>query len=184
MKKWFLLASVILIVAALKSFDRTNMPETPPVVGRAALPFNVARLYAREPDAVLSMPVEGARVRGVSNTWHAERPGGRRHAGQDSFATPGSNTRSATEGYVWRVGESALGGKTVFVIGAGGRAYYYAHLEAHAEGLESGAYVTTETVLGYVGTTGNAAGTPPHLHFGVYTPEGAVNPLPSLKDRG
>jgi murein DD-endopeptidase MepM/ murein hydrolase activator NlpD len=38
-------------------------------------------------------------------------------------------------------------------------------------------------VLGYVGTTGNAQGTPPHLHFGVYTFNGAINPLPLLTDR-
>jgi murein DD-endopeptidase MepM/ murein hydrolase activator NlpD len=43
--------------------------------------------------------------------------------------------------------------------------------------------VSTRTVLGYVGTTGNAQGTPPHLHFGVYTPSGAINPLPMLTDR-
>jgi murein DD-endopeptidase MepM/ murein hydrolase activator NlpD len=38
-------------------------------------------------------------------------------------------------------------------------------------------------VLGYVGSTGNADGTPPHLHFGVYTATGAINPLPLLTDR-
>jgi len=38
-------------------------------------------------------------------------------------------------------------------------------------------------VLGYVGTTGNADGTPPHLHFGVYTTTGAIDPLPLLTDR-
>ncbi|HVQ38821.1 MAG TPA: M23 family metallopeptidase, partial [Pyrinomonadaceae bacterium] len=46
-----------------------------------------------------------------------------------------------------------------------------------------GDYVTRQTVLGYVGTTGNAAGTPPHLHFGVYAPGGPVDPLPLLSDR-
>jgi murein DD-endopeptidase MepM/ murein hydrolase activator NlpD len=45
-----------------------------------------------------------------------------------------------------------------------------------------GNYVTPETIIGYVGTTGNAAGTSPHLHFGVYTPGGAVDPLPLLAD--
>ncbi len=48
---------------------------------------------------------------------------------------------------------------------------------------EVGDRVTTRTVLGYVGTTGNAQGTPPHLHFGVYTFNGAINPLPLLTDR-
>jgi murein DD-endopeptidase MepM/ murein hydrolase activator NlpD len=44
-------------------------------------------------------------------------------------------------------------------------------------GLKVGDSVTTETVLGFVGTSGNAKGTPPHLHFGVYTQSGAINPL-------
>jgi peptidoglycan LD-endopeptidase LytH len=179
MKKLVFLASVILCVAALKFFDAARLP----AASRAALPFHVARLYAREPDAVLSMPVAGVRVRQLNDTWHAPRSGGRLHEGQDIFARRGTPVRSATEGYVLRVGENYLGGKTVFVIGAGGRAYYYAHLDSYAAGLAAGSYVTPETVLGYVGTTGNAAGTPPHLHFGVYTSEGAINPLPFLKDR-
>jgi murein DD-endopeptidase MepM/ murein hydrolase activator NlpD len=78
------------------------------------------------------------------------------------------------------VGENRLGGNTVTVLGAGGRAYYYAHLDAYAHGLAAGQYVSAGTPLGYVGTTGNAAGTPPHLHFGVYTAQGPINPLPLL----
>ncbi|MGQ0763264.1 MAG: M23 family metallopeptidase [Acidobacteriota bacterium] len=49
--------------------------------------------------------------------------------------------------------------------------------------ISAGKRVTPETVLGYVGTTGNAAETPPHLHFGVYSGSGAINPLPLLSDR-
>ena len=82
-----------------------------------------------------------------------------------------------------KVGENSLGGQTVSVIGAGGRLYYYAHLDSYAPHIEAGDRVTTQTVLGYVGTTGNAAGTPPHLHFGVYATGGALNPLPLLADR-
>jgi peptidoglycan LD-endopeptidase LytH len=63
------------------------------------------------------------------------------------------------------------------VIGAGGRVYYYAHLDRYAENLKVGDAVTTETVIGYVGNSGNAKGTPPHLHFGVYTSTGAIDPL-------
>jgi murein DD-endopeptidase MepM/ murein hydrolase activator NlpD len=70
---------------------------------------------------------------------------------------------------VYKVGENPLGGQTVSVIGAGGRVYYYAHLDSYAPGIEVGDPVNTKTLLGYVGTTGNAQGTPPHLHFGVYT---------------
>jgi murein DD-endopeptidase MepM/ murein hydrolase activator NlpD len=84
---------------------------------------------------------------------------------------------------VAHIGDNNLGGQTVSVVGAGGRTYYYAHLESYAPHLSEGDWVTTQTLLGYVGTTGNAAGTPPHLHFGVYEPSGAMNPLPLLSDR-
>lgn len=82
-----------------------------------------------------------------------------------------------------QVGERPLGGNTVVVIGAGGRSYYYAHLDSFAQGLAVGDYVSEKSVLGYVGTTGNALGTPPHLHFAVYTLTGAIDPLPLLADR-
>ena len=143
----------------------------------------VAALGMREPDDRLLMPVDGVRVRQIADTWGAPRAGGRQHTGQDIFARRGTPVYSATDGYVLWVGESPVGGKTVFVLGAGGRRYYYAHLNAHAEGLAAGDYVTTERALGFVGTTGNAARTPPHLHFGVYTAAGAINPLPLLADR-
>lgn len=150
---------------------------------RLTLPFKVARLYAKEPDRALVMPVEGVRVGGIGDSWHAPRSGERRHEGQDIFAERGTVIRSATEGYVARMGENSLGGNTVFITGAGGRTYYYAHLDAYVPALMTGDHVTPETVIGYVGTTGNAKGTPPHLHFGVYTAAGAVDPLPLLVDR-
>ncbi|MDX2154802.1 MAG: M23 family metallopeptidase [Bryobacteraceae bacterium] len=151
---------------------------------RLAAPFHVLALYTRPPDAVLRMPVEGVRVARVSNTWRAPRPGDRTHEGQDIFARRGTPVRSATAGVVLRIGENRLGGLTVTVLGAGGRLYYYAHLDAYAEGLQTGRAVTPQTVLGYVGNTGNARSTPPHLHFGVYARGAAINPLPLLEDRG
>ena len=91
--------------------------------------------------------------------------------------------RSATAGYISKIGENSLGGQTVSVVGAGARFYYYAHLDSYAPGIAEGDWVTPQTVLGFVGTTGNAAGTPPHLHFGVYSTGGALNPMPLLTDR-
>jgi len=145
---------------------------------------HVAQLYTKDPDKKLAMPVRDVSTKQITNTWHAPRDGGRLHEGQDIFAPRGTPILSATEGYVVNIGENSLGGQTVSVIGAGGRIYYYAHLEAYAPHLAEGYYVTTQTLLGYVGTTGNAAGTPPHLHFGVYeSTRGAMNPLPLLNDR-
>lgn len=137
----------------------------------------VARLYAADPPAKISMPVPGVTKKQIANTWKAPRKTNRRHEGQDIFAKRGTPVYSATRGYVYRIGENTLGGQTVSVIGAGGRVYYYAHLDSYAEGLAEGDYVTPQTKLGSVGTTGNAQGTPPHLHFGVYTPSGAIDPL-------
>ena len=143
----------------------------------------VAKLYTQSPDTKIAMPLEDVSRKAVADTWGAPRGTGRRHEGQDIFAPRGTPILSATSGYIYKIGENNLGGQTVSVISKGGRVYYYAHLDRYANGIEVGDRVTTRTVLGYVGTTGNAQGTPPHLHFGIYTVTGAINPLPLLTDR-
>ena len=147
------------------------------------LGIHITELYGRVPDQNLEMPVQGVTKSQVADTWHAPREGDRLHEGQDIFAKRGTPVISATDGYVVRIGENHLGGHTVSVVGAGGRIYYYAHLDAYAANLSVGDYVTPQTVLGYVGNTGNATGGPTHLHFGVYASGGALNPLPLLVDR-
>ncbi len=179
MKKLVLLAGAALLVVALKYADHRGVP----AARHLTLPFKVALLFAKEADRELAVPVEGVRLKQIADSWHALRSGGRLHEGQDIFAARGTAVRSAAAGYVVRVGESLLGGNTVFVTGVGGRRYYYAHLDSYAAGLSVGDYVTRGAVLGYVGTTGNAAGSAPHLHFGVYTPGGPIDPLPLLTDR-
>ena len=135
------------------------------------------------------MPVEGVRVDQTVDTWSAPRGGGRIHAGQDIFAPRGTPIYAATPGFVWRISERRLGGKTVTVIGGGGLRYYYAHLERYADELFEGQEVTTDTLLGHVGTSGNAAATPPHLHLGVSSGNPLLcervvyDPLPKLVNR-
>lgn len=142
-----------------------------------------------EPDTTLFMPVEGIRVRDVVDTWGAARSEGRSHEGTDIFAAQGTPIYSATPGYIYRIGPARRGGQTVTVVGGAGRRYYYAHLSAYADDIREGQKVTTDTLLGYVGDTGNAITTPYHLHFGVYASEGdvcdwdALNPYPFLVDR-
>lgn len=172
---------------AIEPMTRLFWAPLQPAVARVmvvvAFPFRLAWLSAQPPDTMLLMPVVGAKVNRITDTWDAPRPGGRRHQGQDIFAQQGTAVRSATQGYVVRMGHNVLGGKVVLIAGAGGRRYYYAHLEAFAADLRVGMYITSETLIGFVGNTGNAARTPPHLHFAVYTVVGAVNPLPMLQDR-
>ena len=143
----------------------------------------ILKLYTQAPDTRLAMPLEDVRKKEIADTWAAPRGDGRKHEGQDIFARRGTPILSATSGYIYNIGENNLGGQTVSVISKGGRVYYYAHLDSYAHGIKIGDRVSTRTVLGYVGTTGNAQGTPPHLHFGVYTSSGAINPLPMLTDR-
>jgi peptidoglycan LD-endopeptidase LytH len=143
----------------------------------------VAKLYTQSPDTKIAMPLEDVAKKEVADTWGAPRGTGRRHEGQDIFAPKGTPILSATNGFIYKIGENNLGGQTVSVIGSGGRIYYYAHLDSYARGITVGDRVSKRTVLGYVGTTGNAQGTPPHLHFGIYTLTGAINPLPLLTDR-
>ena len=72
----------------------------------------------------------------------------------------GTPVRSATRGIVASVRDAGLGGRQVWVLGPGRERYYYAHLDAYANGLAENAFVKQGTVIGYVGITGNARGTP------------------------
>lgn len=149
------------------------------------------RQLPTQPDPRLLMPIAGVQVRDVADTWKAPRGDRLKHAGQDIFARRGAAVYSATAGVVWMIGTSERGGRWVYVLGAGGRRYYYAHLDRVAPRLKEGQRVTTATVLGSVGITGDAENTPPHLHFAVfdrYREQApcrfpALNPLPLLNSR-
>jgi len=154
------------------------------LVETASLPYKLAALRAEEPLTEILSPVYDVRVSQVEDTWGAPRSGGRTHEGTDIFAPTGTPTFSMTRGIVTRLGWGELGGWYVFVTGPGDVRYYYAHFDRLPDGLRVGSPVTTDTVVGFVGATGNAEETPPHLHMGVYIRgEGAINPYPLLVDR-
>jgi murein DD-endopeptidase MepM/ murein hydrolase activator NlpD len=147
------------------------------------LPLKLARLELQEPDTEILMPVYGKTVGIVADTWQAPRDGVRVHEGQDIFAERGTPIFSGTNGYIRRIRTTDIGGNNVLITGAGGRRYYYAHLDRFPEGLHVGQWITVDTVIGFVGNTGNAITTPPHLHFGMYEGRQAINPLSLLTDR-
>jgi len=138
------------------------------------------RLGATAPPDSLPVPVAGVAAAKLVDTWGGARSERRRHEGIDIFARRGTPVLSSTEGVVLRVGSNRLGGQVVWVLGPGGQRHYYAHLERYGD-VHAGRRVWPGSVLGYVGTTGNAAGTPPHLHYGIYTAGGAINPYPLLR---
>lgn len=128
----------------------------------------------------LPVPVEDVGSRDLADTWGAPRSGNRRHEGIDIFAPLGRPVLSTTGGVVFKVGEDDLGGHVVRVLGPGWQWHYYAHLDRFAD-IKPGSIVQQGSVLGYVGNTGNASGTPHHLHYGVYRFLGSArNPYPLL----
>jgi murein DD-endopeptidase MepM/ murein hydrolase activator NlpD len=99
----------------------------------------------------------------------------------DIFARRGTPVLAAGSGIVTRVGTNGLGGKVVWIARpTRGEAHYYAHLDRQL--VTVGTRVQEGDVIGFVGNTGNARFTPPHLHFGIYTSGGAVDPLPYIAE--
>jgi hypothetical protein len=134
--------------------------------------------------SLATFPVGGRDSRAVQSFWGADRDAGARaHQGIDIFAPRGTPAVAATDGVVRRVGENRLGGNVVFLYDpAGGQSLYYAHLDRHA--VRAGQPVRAGDTLGFVGNTGNAASTAPHLHFGVYRGgTGPVDPFPFVDTR-
>ena len=118
--------------------------------------------------------------RHLTDTWGAARSEGRKHEGIDIFAERGTPIHTSTHGIVRKVGIDRLGGNVVSIIGPGGAGHYYAHLEAYAD-ITEGDWVEQGDIIGYVGDSGNAKGTPTHLHYGIYINGKAVNPYPLLQ---
>lgn len=143
----------------------------------------MVRLGAMPVPVALPVPVAGVKPSGLVDTWGGARSEGRRHEGIDIFAKKGTPVLSSTEGVVLRVGTNRLGGQVVWVLGPGGQRHYYAHLDRYGD-VHMGMRLAPGSVVGYVGNTGNARTTPPHLHYGIYTAGGAINPYPFLQRRG
>ena len=106
--------------------------------------------------------------------------GARFHEGVDIIAPKGTPVRSVCNGVVTNKGWLTLGGYRVGVMDAFGVYHYYAHLSAYAP-LEIGDPVSAGQILGYVGSTGyGPEGTDdqlaPHLHFGLYVDDVAIDP--------
>ena len=116
----------------------------------------------------------------LTDTWGAARSQGRSHEGIDIFAARGTPIQATTQGIVSKVGEDALGGRVVMIVGPGGAGHYYAHLEDYAD-ISPNDWVNAGDIIGYVGDSGNAKGTPPHVHYGIYINGSAVNPYPLLQ---
>lgn len=169
------LAMLTLILSAC-----TTAPKKP-----ASLPnAQVNKLKMMRLDSRLPVPVKGISRNQLRDTWGSARSHGRSHEGIDIMAERGTKVYSATEGLVADLRNNNLGGKVIWILGPSGSWHYYAHLDGHKRGLNVGDYVHKGDLIGYVGNTGNARHTAPHLHYGIYLNgkgRGAVNPYSYLR---
>ena len=133
-------------------------------------------------EPALAFPVAGLSDRAIQSVWGDPRDGGRRsHEGVDIFAPRGTPVVASVAGRVSRANVTGLGGKVVWIRDdSRRRSLYYAHLDSQV--VSRGDRVEVGDTLGFVGNTGNARTTPPHLHYGVYyRGQGAVDPAPFLR---
>ena len=144
----------------------------------------------RESDAPRPMiiPVAGVDRSAIRDMFDETR-GNRRHEAIDILAPRGTPVIAADDGVVKKLFTSVPGGLTVYEFDPDERyCYYYAHLDGYASGIREGLAVHRGDVLGYVGTTGNAPESTPHLHFAIgrLTPakkwweSEAIDPYPIL----
>jgi murein DD-endopeptidase MepM/ murein hydrolase activator NlpD len=141
-------------------------------------------------DGIL-IPVQGVRAQDLHDTFTQARSGGRRHDAIDILAPRGTPVIAAVDGTIRKLFVSRAGGITIYEFDAAQRrVYYYAHLDSYAN-VREGEAIRRGEVIGYVGTTGNAPASTPHLHFAVedlpptkeWWKGSAVNPYPLLTTR-
>jgi peptidoglycan LD-endopeptidase LytH len=119
-------------------------------------------------------PVQGPRA--FSNDYGAPRGGGSSHMGNDILAAKGTPVVANVSGVVTQR-NGAISGLAYFLAGDDGNRYFGAHLDSFG----ASGRVSAGTVIGTVGTTGDAAGGPPHLHFEMHPGgSGYTNPYPTL----
>lgn len=117
----------------------------------------------------LVMPVLGANTSSYHRDSFWYYPWGRSvtHKGVDIFATAGTPIQAATPGLVLFAGNLKVGGNVVLMLGPKWRLHYYAHLQNINTSTLS--FEGRKNLIGAVGSTGNAQGKPPHLHYTILT---------------
>lgn len=166
------------------------LPESEPSPARISLPESaIVEPLGPTPSVQLSMPLADVDPAQLHDEFNDARGEGRGHEAIDIAAPLGTPVLAVDAGVVAKLFTSVRGGLTVYQFDTPGEfAYYYAHLDAYAEGLVEGQVLARGDLIGYVGFTGNANPAAPHLHFAVFRlgPEKlwwkgeAINPYPLL----
>lgn len=130
--------------------------------GEAITDDDLAELWRRQ----LMIPVEGGSRLTLRDNYTAGRGSGRIHGALDMLAPKGTPVMAAADHIIGRLTNGPIGGIVIYAYDEERRfVYYYAHLDRYRRGLSVGDRVAKGSVIGYVGTTGNAPRNTPHLHF-------------------
>ena len=175
----------------------------PPVGGVPAKPAVTSTLLDPkplvEPEAEpatltpMAIPVVGVEKNALRDHFDQVRGGTRRHEAIDIMAPRGTPVLAAVDGTVARLFSSVPGGITIYQLDEAEKLiYYYAHLDRYAADLAQSRKLLRGEVIGYVGTSGNAAENAPHLHFAILRTQNprewwkgeAINPFPLLMQHG
>jgi murein DD-endopeptidase MepM/ murein hydrolase activator NlpD len=161
----------------------------PPVPDLAPPPSAVGEANRVAGPTRLAMPIANIDPHKLASNF-SEARGGHVHEALDIMAPRGTPVMAVAEGNVVKLFTSKQGGLTVYQFDDSRNwCYYYAHLDGYATGLKEGMLLRRGEVLGYVGSTGDASPSAPHLHFAVFQlgPEKhwwqgtAIDPLPLFK---
>lgn len=119
----------------------------------------------------------------IRSSFGAPRSGGRSHQGMDIMVARGTPIYAERAGTITKINvdfPGSLAGNAVYLTLPDGTYFFHAHLDRVAPGIVKGTTVAAGTLIGYVGSTGNAGG--PHLHLEIHPRGGAaVDPYPIVK---
>jgi murein DD-endopeptidase MepM/ murein hydrolase activator NlpD len=171
-------------IATRKPGATQQPPE--PRGGLPGLPFTkIPNLHPKLTAGGYVFPVYGESS--YIDTFGAARADVTWHHGDDIFAPLGAPLLAVADGIVFSVGWNNVGGWRLWLRDRQGNQFYYAHLSAFSQYAVNGAHVKAGTVVGFVGNTGDAEGTPYHVHFEIHPVgllaqgyDGAVDPTPYL----
>ena len=154
----------------------TSRTQAPPPGGFTHDPPIDAGVRAQLLSAEYVFPVVGGA--GFSDDFGGPRADTGFHQGVDLFSANGTPLVAVHDGTLFRVGWNRLGGNRLWLDDGHGNLFYYAHLSGYAEVAKDGAQVRAGDVIGFMGATGDAQGTPFHLHFEIHPQGGwAVPPI-------
>jgi len=141
-----------------------STPGTPGSSFPPVAPADVAALRAKSP----AVPVAGVAKEKLVDSFDDARGASRRHNAIDIVAPRNTPVVATTDGRVLKLHNSTAGGLTIYATDASSRyIFLYGHLDSYRPGLMEGAAVKRGEIIGFVGTTGNANPTGPHLHFAI-----------------